>query len=375
MNNTEVTLTPPSAVTASGRPAPASSVILCTIGRSAGLKRAMASVLAQRAVDFELIVVDNAPGSGNTVSVVQSFDDPRLRYVAEPRRGLSKARNLGSRVARGNVLAFTDDDCVVHADWLQAIRTVFDTHPEVSAVTGRTVPDGSPTPIQHLFEEFGSFNRGTERRVWHYPEAADAVTLPPSLVALAAPAESPAIFPYSAVFGSGNNMALRTSALERVGAFDEALGAGVPAGGGEDLDMFVRLMVAGLVLVYEPAAVVRHTHREDEQTLAAQVRSYGSGLSAMITKHLLLDRPSRIRIVRRVLPGLRHLFSARSAKNARKSAEFPRHLTRLELLGIASGPSRYLKGRRALLRDRPIDGATAATAADAATGVDERAVA
>jgi GT2 family glycosyltransferase len=252
---------------------------------------------------------------------------------------------------------------------------VFDAHPEVSAVTGRTVPDGSPTAIQHLFEEFGSFNRGTERRVWHYPEATDATPLPPSLIALGVAAESPAIFPYSAVFGSGNNMALRTAALERVGAFDEALGAGVPAGGGEDLDMFVRLMLAGLVLVYEPAAVVRHTHREDAQTLAAQVRSYGSGLSAMITKHLLLDRPSRIRILRRAVPGLRHLFSARSDKNARKSAQYPRHLTRLELLGIASGPSRYLRGRRALLRDRPIDGSEATTAADAATGVDERAVA
>ena len=170
-------------------------------------------------------------------------------------------------------------------------------------------------------------------------------------------------------------MALRTAALERVGAFDEALGAGVPAGGGEDLDMFVRLMVAGLVLVYEPAAVIRHTHREDEQTLAAQVRSYGSGLSAMITKHLLLDRASRIRILRRVVPGLRHLFSARSDKNARKSAEFPRHLTRLELIGIASGPSLYLRGRRAVLRDRPIEGAAAPTPADSATGVDERAVA
>jgi hypothetical protein len=95
----------------------------------------------------------------------------------------------------------------------------------------------------------------------------------------------------------------------------------------------------------------------------------------MITKHMLLDRPSRIRILRRAVPGLRHLFSSRSDKNARKSPEFPRHLTRLELLGILSGPSRYLKGRRALLRDRPIDGAEAATAADAATGVDERAVA
>jgi hypothetical protein len=114
--------------------------------------------------------------------------------------------------------------------------------------------------------------------------------------------------------------------------------------------MFVRLVLAGMVVVYEPTALVRHSHRVDEAALARQVRDYGAGLSAMITKHLLVDHRHRRLIVRRIPSGLHHLFGADSEKNVRRTETFPRSLARQELIGLLSGPWRYLKGRRLLRR-------------------------
>ena len=66
------------------------------------------------------------------------------------------------------------------------------------------------------------------------------------------------MYPYSAGrFGAGANFAVSRTVLKEVGGFNEALGAGTPSGGGEDLNMFMRIVLAGHRLVYEPSAVVR----------------------------------------------------------------------------------------------------------------------
>ncbi len=321
------------------------SVIICTIGRSPGLERTLISALAQDWPDLEIVLVDNAPGRGNTLAVAADLDDPRIRHVAEPRPGLSRARNTGIETACGDVLIFTDDDCTAEPGWIRNARNILDEHGQVACVTGRTVPDGEMNEVQQFFEAFGSFNRGEQRTVWVFADGRGAGELPAGIAALGPAGEWSRIYPYSGVFGSGNNMAFSARVLHEAGPFDEALGAGSPAGGGEDLDMFIRLVLAGHVVVYEPGAVIRHTHRQDADQLAAQVRAYGSGLSAMITKHMVSDPAGRARIVRRMVPGLRHLLSASSVKNQRKTVGYPRNLTWLELRGIVEGPWLYLMSR------------------------------
>jgi len=326
------------------------SVIVCTIGRSPGLQDTLNSLLSQDWPDLEIVLVDNAPGRGNTVAVAGELGDPRVRYASESRPGLSRARNRGAALARGSVVMFTDDDCTAQVGWIRAVRDVLDQNPAVSCVTGRTIPNGEMNAAQQFFEDFGSFNRGELRTVWGFTDRSGANEPPAEIARLGMVGKTSRIYPYSGVFGSGNNMAFTAAALRELGPFDEALGAGSPAGGGEDLDMFIRLVLAGHVLVYEPAAVIRHTHRQDVHQLATQVRAYGSGLSAMLTKHLLSDPASRARILRRVLPGLRHLLSASSAKNRRKTVGYPRHLTWLELRGVVEGPWLYFLSRRDVAR-------------------------
>ncbi len=329
------------------------SVVLCTTGVSTDLGRSMQSVLAQDYRDLELIVVDNRPATGVVRDAVGEIHDPRLRYVAEPVAGLSAARNAGIRNARGSVIAFTDDDCVADLQWISAIRRVLDRYPRVACVTGRTMPLGDSTEWERLFEQFGSFDRGAEPMVWRKSPTE------PVLVSRAVPDDLPGadgrqsrIFPYTGVFGSGNNMAFRSAVFAVTGGFDEALGAGSPSGGGEDLDMFIRLVLADGILAFEPSAVVRHQHRSDAAALRAQVRNYGSGLSAMITKQIVSEPDGWKLIARRVGPGVRHLFSPSSKKNDRKGADYPFSLTAIEWFGVLLGPWLYLRGRRSVRRRR-----------------------
>jgi GT2 family glycosyltransferase len=362
------------------------SVVLCTTGQSRNLARAIRAVLGQSWSALELVVVDNRPGSGNALEVVEAFDDARIRYVAEPVRGLSSARNTGVRHAKGGVIAFTDDDCVPDKDWLSTLRGTFDRYPRIACVTGKTVAFGEMTLWESLFEEFGSFDRGDETVIWRKtPKESQGGTVdgrtavvresvqdsagkgPASDVASdeqlpAGDGSHSSIYPYTGVFGSGNNMAFRAEVLAQTGYFDEALGAGTPSGGGEDLDMFIRLVQADHILAFEPAALVRHQHRGSGKALRTQIRNYGSGLSAMMTKQLVSDRTSWKHILRRLGPGVSHLVRPTSVKNSRKSPNYPLRLTLTEWFGVALGPFLYLRGRWAVRRRQRIGSHAAAHA-------------
>lgn len=88
---------------------PTVSVVLATYNRSAYLREAIASVLAQTFQAFELIVVDDGSGD-DTAAVVAGFDDARIRYTYQENAGQSAALNRGLALARGEFIAFLDDD-------------------------------------------------------------------------------------------------------------------------------------------------------------------------------------------------------------------------------------------------------------------------
>jgi O-antigen biosynthesis protein len=323
------------------------SVVVCTLGREPRLRQTVRAVLDQTHRDVELVVVDNDPASGRAAELLADVDDSRLRLVPEEVRGLSTARNTGLREARGTLLAYTDDDAVPDPDWVARLLDVVRNDPTgaVTCVTGRVVALRTDTPEQRWFEDLGDFDKGLQRTVW---------SLGPTPVDLpGTPGQRSVFFPYTAgEMGTGNNMLFRVPALRSIGGFDEALGAGTPSRGGEDLDVYRRVVLAGQVLVYTPDAVVRHDHRDTREGLRTQMFGYGAGMAASLTKVLLGGGRPAAALLRRVPRGVRVLLSPSSDRYQQLPAETPGSLVRLELLGYLAGPLLYLRSRGRVRRRR-----------------------
>jgi GT2 family glycosyltransferase len=155
-----------------------------------------------------------------------------------------------------------------------------------------------------------------------------------------------ALYPYSpGIFGTGASMAFDRDLLLAVGGFDEALGAGTRTRGGEDLDIFVRVLRAGRALAYEPAALVWHHHRADDGALRRQMYGYGTGLAAFVTK-CLLTRGTRGEVLRRLPRGLGRMAAIKAATADRLGpAPAPAGALRREFAGFLAGPFLYLRAR------------------------------
>jgi GT2 family glycosyltransferase len=314
----------------------ASVVVPTNLARPAQLWRCVERLTALDHPDYEVIVVDNRPGNPPPADI------PGARVVREPHPGISAARNRGVVAATGDIVAFTDDDVEVDGRWLRALGERFARQPDVAAVTGLVVPGELETRAQVLFEQSGSgpdrvfvpltFERmGRFRVLRHAPgDSSEGVH---SLYA-------------TGEFGLGSNMAFRTSVLRAVGGFDEALGTGTPACGGEDLAMLVQLLALGHQLAYEPGAITFHSHRDTLAELECQIRGYGTGFTAMLTAMALRD-PRHFIALASVLPAwVRSLRDPASAKRAHRAPGYPRALARAELRGMLGGPFAYLRSRR-----------------------------
>ena len=135
------------------------SVVISTYNRCALLPAALAGALSQRAADitYEVLVVDNN-STDATPRTVESFMSraPRLRYLFEPRQGVSHGRNTGISQAKGAIIAFTDDDVVVSPDWVAQIKRALDEHPEVDFVGGKVLPRWPAKPPAWLTREHWS---------------------------------------------------------------------------------------------------------------------------------------------------------------------------------------------------------------------------
>jgi GT2 family glycosyltransferase len=310
------------------------SVVVCTRNRARILRGCLERLRAVTYPAAEFIIVDNAPEDGQTRGVVAAFAeiDDRFRYVLAAEPGLSRARNLGLSHAGGTYVAYTDDDVSVDPLWLDGLVRGFQRRPGTGCVTGLVCTASITTGAEAYFDaRAASWSTRCESQVFDLVDNR--------------PAE--AMFPYSAgIFGTGANFAFDRALLRGIGGFDEALGAGTPTRGGEDLDMFVRVLRAGRALVYEPSAMVWHHHRADDDSLRRQMFSYGTGLTAYLTK-LLLQPDTRGEVLRRVPLGVRRMARIRgtTVERLRGRVAPPRGAMLREFAGFAVGPLLY---RRAL---------------------------
>lgn len=255
------------------------TVAVCTRDRAAALKSCLEALCALDPAPYEILVVDNAPPNPTTYQTVGAFST--IRYLREDRPGLDWARNCALNEARGEVIAFVDDDVIVDRHWLSYLALGFSDGAD--AVTGLIAPFELRTPSQLHFEAVGGFQRGFIK-AWHRTAARAS---PPDWYQLGA-----------GRFGAGANMAFRTTILRELGGFDPALDVGTPTEGGGDLEMFFRVLNRGYTLLYEPAALVWHVHRAAPDALRAQLATWGTAMGAFLTSAFLQNPSQRVRVLR-----------------------------------------------------------------------------
>jgi glycosyltransferase involved in cell wall biosynthesis len=215
--------------------APAISVVVSTYNRADRLALALNALRAQTgSVPFEVIIVDNN-STDDTTAVVRRIvaTDSRLRYAFEPRQGLSYGRNTGIALARGPIIAFSDDDVRVAEDWIEELKRTFDAHPEIDYVGGRVLP------------------------CWLQPPPAWLTSSHWSPLAVQDYGSEPVVSgPEHAVCLVGASLAFRRTVFDRVGLFAHALGRikdGI--GSTEDHEMQLGVWRAGMRGLYAPSVL------------------------------------------------------------------------------------------------------------------------
>jgi hypothetical protein len=337
-----------------------SVVIPSIIGRADELAISLDAMHDLDYPDYEVVLVDNRRQI--------PIDDPLpglvdgrgwVRVVRESRPGISAARNAGIAHSTGDVIAFTDDDVRVDRDWLRALGARFALDARLSAVTGLILPAELESPAQVWFERYyGGFGgeRHFEALTIDSAQAKTPLLQGSTLLArdsAGACTRRLAVYGVGA-FGAGANMAFRRTALETIGGFDVALGAGTPARGGEDLAALISVLWAGGSMGYEPAAFVHHRHRREYEELVHQLESYGLGFTAMITSLVWHDKRHLACILAYSPLAATRLFESFRARIigtnlASQSPEmdtYPRALIRSELRAYPRGPLAYLRSRR-----------------------------
>jgi glycosyltransferase involved in cell wall biosynthesis len=213
------------------------AILVPTYNRERLLRRTLSSLLAQvgDASAAELIVIDNNSSDG-TAAVCREFRG--VRYVFEPRQGLSYARNAGIEALSGmgpdDVVAFVDDDVEAAPGWLEAMRRAFVSHPGVDCVGGRVLPQNS-----------GEFPDWITSEHW-------------APLALQDHGSQSRVFSRSSPIGLiGANFACRKRVFDRIGGFSadvQRVKDGI--GSTEDHEFLARVYASGGTALYTPDVLV-----------------------------------------------------------------------------------------------------------------------
>jgi glycosyltransferase involved in cell wall biosynthesis len=285
---------------------PGVSVLICTRNRAQALGKSLdavaRAVAAAPGLPAELVLVNNG-STDDTQAVAEAWAREQgfpVTLVTELRPGLARARNAGLARARHEIVAMTDDDCELHADYLVQVARLFARDPTPRIVGGR-VELGDPEDLPITIK--------TDPEPRRYASG----TRPGG-------------------FLLGANLVLHRAVVDALGPFDERFGAGAKFIAAEDTDYVLRADLAGFVVEYVPSFVVDHYHgRRDIADAVKLSRGYNFGDGALYAKHLLSSRAAPNLMKAAVTSAVREFLGRRSSHpilGEREHAFRLRHLTR-----------------------------------------------
>ena len=258
----------------------------------------------------EVLVIDNGStdATKQVVAKYTSLQNPVFRYL-ESTPGKSRALNLGLREAKGDILAFIDDDCLPGPGWVQSILKEFDSDPELSLLGGRVeLYDKRDLPQTILLSNDRCVVR-TVRQVFV-----------PTII--------------------GGNMAFRRPVLMATHGYDPMLGPGAVGMACEDLDIIYRSLKSGFKIAYSPEVIIFHNHgRRTKSAEDSTSYAYAFGRGALYAKHILRFDVHMVPVAFRELYDLGKTL----LKGAMTGTRFPYH--RLAFRATIRGAFSYCQAR------------------------------
>jgi glycosyltransferase involved in cell wall biosynthesis len=275
-------LTPPRAE----RTALSFSIVIPTYGRPNRLARCLQALsdLDYRADLYEVVVVDDGSDEPAASAIASVCAQAGVRLERQAHNGPATARNLGALVARGDYVAFLDDDCEPARDWLSLLASRFQEAPE-GAIGGRTV-NAFPSNLGSVASQLlADYLQGHHVERNHQPR-----------------------------FLASNNFAVAAELFRSLGGFDQSF----PVAGSEDRDLCDRWAASGHPVLFEGRALVLHSHPLTFMRFLRKHFEYGRGAfhfrRARANRHADRVRVEPLRFyVELVLTPFRHNRSPQSA--------------------------------------------------------------
>ncbi|MDR2463590.1 MAG: glycosyltransferase [Verrucomicrobiales bacterium] len=236
---------------------PKVSVIVCSYNGAKTLRGCMEALQQTQYPDFEIVMVDDG-SKDHTREIMRDF--PRVKNIVQDNQGLSAARNNGCRAAAGDIIAYTDSDCMPDADWIYHL---------------------TQTLLRSGFAAVGGPNISPPAADWVQATVAAAPGSPSHVLLSDTEAEHV----------PGCNMAYHRWALDLVNGFDARYRKA-----GDDVDLCWRLMQHGHRIAFSPAALVWHHRRFTISAYFGQQKGYGEAEALLRYKHLnLFDKTGSAR--------------------------------------------------------------------------------
>jgi O-antigen biosynthesis protein len=225
---------------------PRVSVVVCSYNAERTMEACLASLEKLHYPDYEVVVVNDG-STDRTLEIAQRF--PYCRIISQENKGLSVARNVGAEAATGEIVAYTDSDCVADPDWLTYLVAKMETA-QLVACGGPNFPP----PEDSLVPAAVAVSPGGPTHVLLSDDVAEHI--------------------------AGCNMAFRRDVLLRLGGFDPVYRAA-----GDDVDICWRFQDEGYTIGFSPAAVVWHFRRNTVRAYIGQQRGYGKAEALVYSRH------------------------------------------------------------------------------------------
>lgn len=227
------------------------SIIVPVYNSAKTIKPCIESLLLLNYPSYEIIIIDDG-STDNSLKICEKFS--QIKIIRTANRGPSRARNIGIKEAEGDIIAFTDSDCIVHPEWLLELNKGF-SKKSVVGVGGNQV-----SPVDE--SDFGKCTQETF-----------------TILGFATSYMKTPAFMTEIKHNPSCNSAYRKENIKEMGGFNESLWPG------EDVDLDLRLIRQGHTLVRNPKAIVAHYRPQSLSALASMMRRYGGSAFFLLKSH------------------------------------------------------------------------------------------